>query len=248
MSDFLAVIPARYASVRFPGKPLVKIGGKSMIERVYRQVAKVAAIDEVIVATDDERIARHVEEFGGIVRMTSADHPSGTDRVGEVAAQSTARYLINVQGDEPFISPRQIEQLCECLRQPKVEIATLLREAKAEEVTSPHLVKAVRDEAGRALYFSRSLIPFPRKEGMLPYYQHLGIYGFRRETLLKLIKLPVAPLEQAEGLEQLRWLSHGYTIQTALTDLQSISIDTPEDLQQAEAFWEREKRRSEPES
>lgn len=233
-NNILAIIPARYASSRFPGKPLIDIAGKTMIERVYEQVGKASCISQVIVATDDDRIYQEVKRFGGQVEMTGNEHLSGTDRVGEVAEKyPDFTHIINIQGDEPLIDPRQIDAVGSLLiENKKIEIATLVRPILEKEAESnPNVVKAVLDKSGKALYFSRSQIPFPRNRVSLPFYQHIGIYGFRRKTLLELIQLPQSSLEEAESLEQLRWLYHGYNIYTAITDLPTYAVDTPEDLQ-----------------
>ncbi len=235
----LAIIPARYASTRFPGKPLVDIGGKTMIQRVYDQVCLAGKVDRVVVATDDERIATHVRAFGGEVLMTRAEHPSGTDRCAEVALQSPeAEWVLNVQGDEPFIQPQQIDLLAETLvRHPRHRIATLAKPVtNAEDLANPNLVKVVFSETAGAIYFSRHPIPFVR--GVEPaewcahhtFYRHIGLYGFERKTLLALAALTPAPLERAESLEQLRWLEHGYGIAVGITEMETLGIDTPEDL------------------
>ncbi len=232
-ASILGVIPARFASSRFPGKPLIELAGKSMIQRVYEQAAQAHCLKEVVVATDDRRIFEAVMAFGGQVEMTSSDHPNGTDRVGELAQKKEAfSHVINIQGDEPLIDPLQIDALGELLFNPEVEIATLVRSiTDAEQINNPHVVKAVRDKRGRALYFSRLPIPYPRSDVPPAYFQHIGIYGFRRKTLLELIQLPPSPLEEAESLEQLRWLYHGYPIHTAITELPTYAVDRPEDVE-----------------
>ncbi|MDB4286359.1 3-deoxy-manno-octulosonate cytidylyltransferase [bacterium] len=232
----LGIIPARYDSSRFPGKPLVNIQGKTMIERVYQQCAKADRLDKVIVATDDERIFRHVQGFSGHVMMTKGHHISGTERIGEVAKNFPEYdHCINIQGDEPYIDPRQIDLLCETLADdPAVHIATLVKRTQDKErAQNPNSIKVVVDHNGDALYFSRSLIPFYRnllKTGEPTYLQHIGIYGFTREILLKIPQMKPSELETAESLEQLRWMANGYKIRTAETDMESHSIDTPEDL------------------
>lgn len=234
----LALIPARYPSTRFPGKPLVDIRGKSMIQRVYEQCMAAQKIDAVGVATDDERIFEHVKSFGGQVWMTSEAHRSGTDRIAEVAIQLPEYdYILNVQGDEPFIAPAQIDLLVDCLQRGEAQIATLVcafREAAA--LHDPNRVKVVRNERGEALYFSRSPIPYLRDAAQNAwlehhtYYQHIGLYGFSRAALLQLTALEPHPLEIAESLEQLRWLGHGWTIQTAIGEESGMAIDRPADL------------------
>lgn len=231
----LIVIPARYASTRFPGKPLADIGGKSMIRRVYERCLLSVLAQKVLIATDDRRIYDHAAAFGAEVIMTRSEHPSGTDRVAEAAAayDGYAR-VVNVQGDEPFIEPAHIDRAI--ARLADAEIATLVCPIRSEaELRSPDVVKAVCDIEGKALYFSRLPIPFLREGGdesvsRHPYLRHIGLYAFRREALLKVAGLPPAPLEQAEALEQLRWLYHGLRIATALVDQPSPGIDRPEDL------------------
>jgi 3-deoxy-manno-octulosonate cytidylyltransferase (CMP-KDO synthetase) len=240
---FMAIIPARYASTRFPGKPLAILGGKTVIQRVYEQVSSV--LDEVYVATDDERIFQAVEGFGGRAVMTRADHKSGTDRIEEAAEKigSTADVIINVQGDEPFIQPSQIETLMHLFDAPETQIGTLGKPFESlEAVDNPNSPKIVTDTRGFALYFSRSVIPFIRGVdrqdwfGRYPFLKHLGIYAYRREVLRQVTALPQSSLEQAESLEQLRWLQNGYRIRVGLTDVETVGIDTPEDLSRAESF------------
>lgn len=236
------IIPARYASTRFPGKPLADIGGQSLIERVYRQALQSSCIQEVVVATDDERILRHVLDFGGRAVMTRSDHASGTDRCAEVA-QTLAGFdiVVNIQGDEPFIRPEQIEEALEpLLHSSDAGIATLAKKtASHEEIFNPNVVKVVFNERGRALYFSRSPIPYlrglPESEwpGNIDFYKHIGLYAFRREVLLELTRLPMSAHEQAESLEQLRWLDAGYAIAVAITPYETIGVDTPQDVERA---------------
>ena len=236
------IIPARYASTRFPGKPLAMINGKSMIERVYIQASRCNLLKTVIVATDDERIASHVRSFGGKVVMTSALHPSGTDRISETLAileKENEFYdiAVNIQGDEPYIRPEQIEKVIHLFAQEKVEIATLIKSiAEQKELFNPNVVKVIVDYAGRAILFSRSPIPYIRGEAAetwlehFTFYKHIGIYAYRTETLKKIASLSPAPPEIAESLEQLRWLWNGYQIYTDVTDFETFGIDTPEDL------------------
>ena len=240
---FIAIIPARYASTRFPGKPLAVLGGKTVIQRVYEQVSKV--LSEAYVATDDERIFTAVEAFGGKAIMTRTDHKSGTDRIQEAVGKigSDADVIINVQGDEPFIQPSQIETLMHLFDNPETQIGTLGKPFESiEAVENPNSPKIVTDVRGFALYFSRSIIPFIRgKEhqewfGQYPFLKHLGIYAYRCEVLAEVTQLPQSSLEKAESLEQLRWLQNGYRIRVGLTDVETVGIDTPEDLQKAEAF------------
>jgi len=223
----LAIIPARYASTRFPGKPLADMDGKSMIQRVYERVAAADAIDETVVATDDERILKHVRDFGGKAMMTRADHPSGTDRVAEVAAHfPAAKIIVNVQGDEPFIAPRQIAAVVAPFAEAEVAIATLAHPITNERaLLSPNVVKVVRNDRGRALYFSRHAIPFLRDVPIGQWIdqgkhlQHLGLYAYRAGVLPQLTALPKGGLEGDESLEQLRWLAAGYAIHVGITDL-----------------------------
>lgn len=234
----LAVIPARFQSSRFPGKPLVDILGKSMIQRVYEQTSKVTQVDQVIVATDDQRIYDHLKQLDIEVEMTSAAHPSGTDRCAEVARRHSAyQVILNVQGDEPFIQPEQIDLVLQPLLQQKASISTLAKKIDSTaSLTNPNVVKVVLNQKEEAIYFSRFPIPFQRDQVQADwllyhtYFKHLGLYGFRRETLLDITTLERSPLETAESLEQLRWLENGYSIAVAETKLESHGIDTPEDL------------------
>lgn len=236
-----AVIPARYASTRFPGKPLAMLGEKTMIQRVYERVSSVEQIGRVIVATDDKRIFQHVHSFGGEAVMTNREHPSGTDRVAEVARGLTSTDLImNVQGDEPFVSPKQIEELIAPFARPEVNIATLAHRIDNEaDLFSPNVVKVVADDRQRALYFSRQAIPYLRDVPLgqwlsaKSHYQHLGLYAYRRDTLLELTSLKQSQLETSESLEQLRWLAAGHHIHLGFTDIRTIGIDTPQDLERA---------------
>ena len=243
---FMAIIPARYASTRFPGKPLAVLGGKTVIQRVYEQVCSV--LDEVYVATDDQRIYSCVERFGGKAVMTRNDHKSGTDRIEEavekiMSSNNFADVIINVQGDEPFIQSSQIKTLMALFDDSKTQIGTLGKPFEdMESVDNPNSPKIVTDNRGFALYFSRSVIPFIRgKEhsewfGEYPFLKHLGIYAYRREVLAEITKLPQSSLEKAESLEQLRWLQNGYHIRVGLTNVETVGIDTPEDLRRAEEF------------
>jgi 3-deoxy-manno-octulosonate cytidylyltransferase (CMP-KDO synthetase) len=228
----VAVIPARFASSRLPGKPLAEIAGRPMIEHVYRRAADARGIDAVVVATDDERIAAAVEGFGGIVRLTQSEHRTGTDRIAEIARDLSCEILINVQGDLPLIEPGMISEVVQpLLTDPTVKMSTLRQATSdAADVASPHVVKVVVDAQGDALYFSRSPIPFRRDPGA-EIYKHIGLYGFRRDFLLTFAALPQTPLERAESLEQLRALEHGYRIRTVTTRYESIEVDTPEDLE-----------------
>jgi 3-deoxy-manno-octulosonate cytidylyltransferase (CMP-KDO synthetase) len=283
----LGVIPARYASTRFPAKPLVEIDGKSMILRVYEQAKQCKSLAHVVVATDDERIFTHVQSFGGDVMMTSAAHQSGTDRCAEVVerlnfdlqtafldsdtapiiGKITPRFegiftaVINIQGDEPFIQPEQIEKIAEILRGPSIknsklkmgenaakcdnnfDIATLAKSIDNQaDIENPNVVKVVFGAGGRAVYFSRSPIPYLRgvarnawaESG--PFFKHIGLYGYKTNVLLDIAKLAPSRLEKLESLEQLRWLENGYSIGVAETNLETIGIDTPEDLAKIKVF------------
>ena len=240
---FIGIIPARYASTRFPGKPLAILGDRTVIQRVYEQASSV--LEEAYVATDDERIFNAVEAFGGRAIMTRADHKSGTDRIEEAAEKigTNADVIINIQGDEPFIQQSQIKTLMQLFELPETQIGTLGKQFdKMDAVTNPNSPKIVCDRKGFALYFSRSVIPFVRGQEQAawldhyPYLKHLGLYAYRREVLREVTQLPQSPLELAESLEQLRWLENGYRIRVGLTDVETVGIDTPEDLRRAEEF------------
>jgi 3-deoxy-manno-octulosonate cytidylyltransferase (CMP-KDO synthetase) len=236
----VAVIPARFESTRLPGKPLADIAGRPMIEHVYRRTAAARGIDAVVVATDDERIARAVERFGGIVRMTARTHRTGTDRIAELATDLSCDVLVNVQGDLPLIESQQIEQVVGPLAaDPDLPMATLRKViADAADCTNPNVVKVVVDQRGDALYFSRSPIPYVR--GSATSYKHIGLYAYRRSFVQTFAALPPTPLEIAESLEQLRALEHGFRIRTVETHSQSIEVDTPEDLERARSAHEHE--------
>lgn len=243
---FIGIIPARYASTRFPAKPLALLGGKPVIQRVYEQVAGI--LDDAWVATDDERIEEAVKAFGGKVVMTSASHKSGTDRCYEAFTKVGNGYdvIVNIQGDEPFIQRSQLEAVKACFDDATTQIATLVKPFTSEDsfqalenVNSP---KVVVNNNFQALYFSRSIIPFQRnaeKKDWLKghtYYKHIGLYAYRAEVLKEITSLPQSALEMAESLEQLRWLENGYTIKVGLSSVETIGIDTPEDLERAEIF------------
>ena len=243
---FIAIIPARYASTRFPAKPLALLGGRPIIERVYHQVAK--AVDDVVVATDDERIFAAVESFGGRAVMTSTSHRSGTDRCYEALCKVGGEFdvVINVQGDEPFIQPSQIEAVKRCFDNPSTDIATLVKPFSKEDglaaLENPNSPKVVLDAESHAIYFSRSVIPYLRgveREKWLEshtFYKHIGMYAFRSDVLRRVTALPQSPLEMSESLEQLRWLENGYKIGVGISQVETIGIDTPEDLARAERF------------
>lgn len=229
------IIPARYASTRLPGKPLIKIQGKSIIQWVYEKSQQAKTADKIIVATDHQKIFDEVKKFGGEVQMTSPDHKSGSDRIAEVARNNPdIKIAVNVQGDEPLINPESIDMAVhKLLSDEKADISTLIREITEEkEVSNPNLVKAVIANSGRALYFSRAAIPYQREQRISCYYAHIGLYVFRRESLIKMTELPQTELEQAECLEQLRALQNNLIIQTQKVDYKPLGIDTPEDLEE----------------
>ena len=239
----LGVIPSRYASTRLPGKPLVDIGGKSMVQRVVEQARQCAQLDAVVVATDDERVAEHVRSFGGDVVMTSSDHPSGTDRCYE-ALEKLGRdrfdAVVNIQGDEPFIVPAQIDELCACLMQSGVRIATLAQMVTDDrDLDDPGEVLITTDVHMNALYFSRAAIPFLRdapngpRHARFRYLKHVGLYAYTADALASIVQLEPSALEKAEALEQLRWLENGLPVRIGLTDHPSFCVDTPADLEEA---------------
>jgi 3-deoxy-manno-octulosonate cytidylyltransferase (CMP-KDO synthetase) len=242
--QFAGIIPARYASSRFPGKPVAVICGKPMVQRVYEQTMK--SIENVYVATDDQRIFDVVLKFGGNALMTSPEHMSGTDRCAEAADKieeltgKRIEVVINIQGDEPFIRPEQIDLLKSCFRNRNVKIATLIREtASGEDVFNPNQPKVVLDSEGNAIYFSRAAIPYIRDVDSAAwsekhiFFKHIGLYAYRTETLRQITRLKRSPLEIAENLEQNRWIENGYKIRTAVTEWGSTGIDTPDDLKRA---------------
>ncbi|MCU0434015.1 MAG: 3-deoxy-manno-octulosonate cytidylyltransferase [Bacteroidia bacterium] len=242
--NIIGIIPARYGSTRFEGKPLTDIGGKTMIRRVTEQALKAQKLATVAVATDDERIANEVRSFGGTVVMTSADHLNGTSRCAEAAELLGGNWdaVINIQGDEPFIHPGQIDLLAGLFEDAATEIGTLVKKLHdIADLDNPNIIKVVLDAQQRGMYFSRSPIPHLRgveSEARLEkhtFYKHIGIYGYRMEVLRNLVKLSPTPLEMAESLEQLRWRENGFTIRTALTDLETISVDVPSDIDKLRA-------------
>ncbi len=239
----IGIIPARYASSRFPGKPLAKLGGKYVIQRVVEQVG--AVLDDVYVATDDERIYNTVTSMGAKAVMTRSDHQSGTDRIAEALEKIGGNFdvVVNIQGDEPFIQKSQIETVVACFNDADTQIATLGKKfATIEEAKNPNSPKIILDNRSYAMYFTRALAPYIRgKEesqwiDVYPFLKHIGLYAYRTEVLRELTKLPQSPLEIVEGLEQLRWLQNGYKIKVGLTEVETVGIDTPEDLQCAELF------------
>jgi 3-deoxy-manno-octulosonate cytidylyltransferase (CMP-KDO synthetase) len=245
--NFIGIIPARFQSTRFPGKPVVMLGEKPIIQWVYENAKK--ALDHVYVATDDERIYQVVESFGGKAVYTSPNHQSGTDRCAEAALKVAEKIkfdvIINIQGDEPFIRPEQIEGLKACFNSPETEIATLIKPiTNTGEITNINRPKVVINKNQEAMYFSRSPIPFVRDSvsdewvNLARFYSHIGMYAYRFDILLELTRLPIGTLEKAESLEQLRWLENGYRIKTAQTSFENIGIDTPEDLENAKKFLE----------
>ena len=240
---FIGIIPARYASTRFPGKPLALLGGKPVIQHVYEKVA--AVLEAAYVATDDDRIYDVVKAFGGQVVMTRTDHKSGTDRIEEAIEKIGGEWdvVVNVQGDEPFVSKSQLDTICHCFDDPTTQIATLGKPFESmEAVQNPNSPKIVVDNMGFAMYFSRSVIPYVRgkeKSSWLthyPFLKHLGIYAYRKDVLRQITQLPQSSLEIAESLEQLRWLQNGFKIKVGTTDVETVGIDTPQDLERAEEF------------
>lgn len=240
---FIGIIPARYASTRFPGKPLALLGGKTVIQHVYEKVA--AVLEAAYVATDDERIYDVVKSFGGQVVMTRTDHKSGTDRIEEAIEKIGGEWdvVVNVQGDEPFVAKSQLDTICHCFDDPTTQIATLGKPFESmEAVQNPNSPKIVVDNMGFAMYFSRSVIPYVRgkeKSSWLthyPFLKHLGIYAYRKDVLRQVTQLPQSSLEIAESLEQLRWLQNGFKIKVGTTDVETVGIDTPQDLERAEEF------------
>ncbi|MDR2916753.1 MAG: 3-deoxy-manno-octulosonate cytidylyltransferase [Tannerella sp.] len=245
---FLGIIPARYASTRFPGKPLADMDGKSMIQRVYEQV--LSTVDQLYVATDDGRICETVKNFGGHVVLTSEEHRSGTDRCYEAFQKIGSNFdvIINIQGDEPFIQPEQIELLKNCFSETDTQIATLVKPFDKngdfeQTLFNPNTPKVVLNNQSEAMYFSRSIIPYIRGEkhtGWLkahPFYKHIGLYAYRSDVLKEITALPQSTLELAESLEQLRWLQNGYKIKVAITHQETIGIDTPEDMEKALEYF-----------
>ncbi|HXA02936.1 MAG TPA: 3-deoxy-manno-octulosonate cytidylyltransferase [Cytophagaceae bacterium] len=242
----LGIIPARYASTRFPAKALADIHGKSMVRRVYEQALKAHSLSKVVVATDHEEIFKHVKEFGEAV-MTRSDHESGTDRCYEVLHKLSQSfdYVINIQGDEPFIMPEQIDLLATCLKSPDVQLATLIKRiTDLETLFNPNTPKVIINKDFEAIYFSRQTIPYLRdikQEDWLAsheFYKHIGIYAYRTDILKKITKLPVSALEKSEALEQLRWIENGYRIKLAITEYETIGIDTPEDLKKVAHLYD----------
>jgi len=243
----LGVIPARFASTRFPGKPLAEISGKPMIQWVYERTLQV--FDDVYVATDDARIQKAVEQFGGRVVMTATTHQSGTDRIAEALdaiekiTQTKFDIVINIQGDEPFIQPEQLKKVAACFTVPAVQIATLVKQfTKGEDLFNPNSPKVILNKNDEAIYFSRSAIPFVRgkEKDDWPihhkFYKHIGLYAYRSDVLREITKLAQSPLELAESLEQLRWIENGYTIKVEITDMETLAVDTPEDLERVKEF------------
>ena len=253
----VAIIPARWASTRFPGKPLAQIQNKPMIQWVVEQAQKASRISEVIVATDDDRIFDAVTGFGGKAIMTSHGHVTGSDRIAEVASGLNCDIVVNIQGDEPLVPPENIDQVIRCLdKNPKLNVATLMMAVhESDEISDPNVVKVVADQKGRALYFSRSAIPFHRdewknglpediskakEEGMSRVFKHIGLYAYTRSFLLEFTQMDPTPIEQLEKLEQLRILEHGYPIQVEMTEKISMGVDRVEDLEKIERFLDKQ--------
>ena len=243
--NILGIIPARFNSTRFPGKPLAEIDGKTMIQRVYEQCRKAQQLSRVLIATDDERIANHIRDFGGEAVMTSPQHQSGTDRCAEIVGRDSDQQwdvVINIQGDEPYIHPEQIDMLCSVFENNNTPIGTLVKKITSpDELFNHNNVKVILNKRCEAIYFSRTPIPynrnFPEQEWLKysTYYKHIGIYGYRTEVLKEISALQKTNLEVTESLEQLRWIENGYVIRAAVTSLESIAIDTPEDLLRVKA-------------
>lgn len=243
----IGIIPARFNSTRFPGKPLADIAGKSMIQRVYEQAGKSKYLSKLLVATDDDRILNHVSSFGGSAIMTSGDHVNGTQRCEEVINKLNEQYdfVINIQGDEPLIQPKLIDSICEIFEIPDIDIATLTTKIEEkEDILNPNVVKVVTDKNGKALYFSRSPIPYNNKqadnetENNTIYLQHIGLYAYRSSVLKQLVSLEPSKLEMAESLEQLRWLENGFNIQTIFSSIPSYAVDSPTDIIKIERIIE----------
>lgn len=245
--NILGIIPARYGSSRFEGKPLALINGKMMIQRVCEQAKKADRLAEVVVATDDQRIFEAVTGFGGKVVMTSSNHKSGTDRCREVVEKIGAGFdaVINIQGDEPYINPLQINQIAELISDRDTQIASLCKPIRdIDELLSHNAVKVVIDKNGKALYFSRYAIPFQRNEAdttkwmqLRTYYKHIGIYAYKTQTLKEISALPQSGLEMSESLEQLRWLENGYAVRMGVTEFESYSVDVPDDIKKIEEVF-----------
>ena len=230
----LGIIPSRFGSSRFPGKPLIDIAGKSMIQRVYEQASTSSLIDKLVVATDDLRIYDHVKDFGGEALMTSSEHENGTERCGEVIQTfSGFDVVINIQGDEPLIQPIQLNKVLTLFEDKEVSIGTLVKRISDEkEINNPNRIKVVLNAVNDAIYFSRCTIPYNRTIDKVAYFKHIGIYAWRLKTLKELLQLSACELEKTESLEQLRWIYNGYSIRTAETEIETPNIDTPEDLQE----------------
>ena len=229
----LGVIPARWASTRLPGKPLADICGKPMIQHVYERAKQSKSLTSVVVATDDERVLNAVRAFGGEAVMTSPNHPNGSSRVEEASRGRNADAIINIQGDEPLMDPAMIDEVAAALNEPEVVCATLCRPLAEADRNNPNVVKVVMAQNGDALYFSRSPIPYPRHEPSIPFYQHIGIYGYTADFLRRYVELPMTPLAEAESLEQLKVLENGYKIRVKVTSCAYVGrgVDTPEDLE-----------------
>ncbi|HRE40675.1 MAG TPA: 3-deoxy-manno-octulosonate cytidylyltransferase [Ignavibacteria bacterium] len=230
--NIVGVIPARWSSKRFPGKPLVMIKGKSMIQRVYEQAKKSKLINRIIIATDDKRIFDEVIRFGGEVMMTSKKHKTGTDRISEVIKNIDGEIIVNIQGDEPYINPNTIDETVKALMTDDEAVVStpIIKISDLKVIKNPNVVKAIRNTKGYAIYFSRSEIPFKREKSKTEYYKHLGLYVYRKDFLMKLVKMKQTNAEKSESLEQLRILENGYKIKTVIVKRESQSIDTPSDL------------------
>ena len=243
--NIVGIIPARYASTRFPGKPLIDIAGKSMIQRVFEQAKKAKSLTDVVVATDDTRIFDHVHAFGGNAVMTNTTHQSGTDRCFEAitAINNTVNVIINIQGDEPFIKPEQIDLVASCFNDTSTQIATLIKKIdNQEDLFNPNIPKVVLNTLNEAIYFSRQTVPYSRNHQETEwlthniYYKHIGIYAYQNDILKQITELKQSTLELAESLEQLRWIENGYKIKVKITDFESVAIDVPNDLKKLANF------------
>jgi len=240
----IAVIPARFAATRFPGKLMQRIGGKTIIRMVYENVQAMGLFDDVLVVTDNEQIVEEIKGIGGTVKKSSQEHPSGSDRIAEAIMDMDVDVVVNVQGDEPFVDISPLEKLLTAISEPNVVVASVMQKlGMDEDINNPNFVKVVCDKNNNALYFSRSPIPYKRNlQSSLPIYKHVGVYAFKKNTLLAFTKWPMGVLEQTEMLEQLRYLENGVSIKMVETTTSSIGIDTPEDLEKAKLYYANRKK------
>lgn len=235
----IAVIPARFAATRFPGKLMQRIGDKTIIRMVYENVQAMGLFDDVLVVTDNDQIVEEIQAIGGSVKKSNQEHPSGSDRIAEAVVDMDVDVVVNVQGDEPFVDISPLEKILTAMHEPGVEVASVMQKlGMDEDINNPNFVKVVCDKNNNALYFSRSPIPYKRNlQSSLPVYKHVGVYAFRKNTLLRFTKWPMGVLEQTEMLEQLRYLENGVAIKMVETNTSSIGIDTPEDLEKAKQYY-----------